>query len=188
MTKRKLIVYIATSADGYIARSDDDLEWLQQVAREGEDYGYAAFIQSIDTVVLGRRTYEKVLQMGVVPHTDKRCFVLSAADGWHVPPDAPPTTQVYGSNLESFIAQLKAENSEKHIFCDGGAQVIQQLLRLQLIDEIIVSVIPVLLGRGIALFHNTAALPENTLLLLQCSAFESGLVQLHYRIKKNDAS
>lgn len=81
MGKRKVRVYIAASLDGYIAHSDGDIDWLDSVARPDEDYGYAAFIETIDTVIMGRKTYEKVLSFGgEFPHADRDCYVLSRTE------------------------------------------------------------------------------------------------------------
>ncbi len=172
---RKLIVYIAMSVDGFIAGNNDDLSFLQSVEQEGEDYGYADFIQTIDTVIIGRRTYDTVMQLtDQFPHADKQCYIISSKMQ-----EPKGKLHFYTGDLKELVTQLKKETSDKHIFCDGGASIVQQLLRLQLVDELIVSIIPVVLGDGIRLFgDNTTMQP---LRLQSSKAYPKGLVQLTYQ-------
>ena len=177
MQKRKLVLYIAMSLDGYIAKQDDDISWLSTVEMEGEDYGYGEFIKDVDTVIVGYRTYEKVLSMGVdFPHTDKECYVISRKE---MP--AIGRLQFYAGNLSGLVSELKAKEG-KTIFCDGGANTINMLLKDQQVDELIVSIIPVLLGDGIPLFQKS--IPEIGLKLVECVPYKSGLVKLHYQKKE----
>ena len=170
---RKLILYIAASLDGYIAKPGDDLSFLSLVERQGEDYGYAAFMAEVDTVILGRRTYDWVVeQVGAFPHADKLSYVLSRQNRPSV-----GQTHFYKGDLKELVQQLKARPG-KHIFCDGGGQTVQALLQDKLIDEIIVSIIPILLGSGIRLFEDKR--PEQNLQLLEVKHYDSGLCQLHY--------
>ena len=177
MNPRKLTLYIAMSLDGYIAKPNDDLSWLSIVEAEGEDYGYRDFIATVDTVILGKRTYDKVLSMGVgFPHEDKDCYVITRT------PQAPiGNIKFYTGDLQELVTKLKAEEGGT-IFCDGGAQVVKMLLQHQLIDEFIISIIPILLGDGIRLFH--AGIPEQQVQLVNTKSYKSGLVQLHYKKKK----
>ena len=177
MKERKLILYISMSLDGYIAGKNDDLSFLSAVEQEGEDYGYGDFVQRVDTVLIGRKTYEKVKAMGYdYPHTDKDVFIISKTmqgkDG---------SFHYYGGDLNELIGRLKAK-AGKHIYCDGGAQLANDLLKLNLIDEIILSVIPVMLGEGISLFDQGN--PGSKLRLLSSRAFETGMVQMHYEVIK----
>jgi dihydrofolate reductase len=174
---RKLIVYIAMSVDGFIAGNNDDLSFLQQVEQEGEDYGYGDFIQTIDTVIIGRRTYDTVMQLtDQFPHADKACYIISSKMQ-----EPKGNLRFYTGDLHALVAELKATNSDKHIFCDGGASIVQQLLRLKLVDELIVSIIPVVLGDGIRLFGDNTA--QQQLTLLSSKAYPKGLVQLQYQFK-----
>ncbi len=78
MTSRKVILYIASSLDGFIAKENDDISFLSVVEKKGEDYGYHAFIETVDTVIMGRKTYDKVLSFGIdFPHHDKKCYELT---------------------------------------------------------------------------------------------------------------
>ncbi|MDX1908245.1 MAG: dihydrofolate reductase family protein [Bacteroidia bacterium] len=171
-TPRKLILYIAMSLDGYIAAPGDNLDFLSRVEKEGEDYGYQAFTAQVDTVFLGRKTYEKVLSMGVAYHPDKAVYVFTQT------PRPPQGSAVfYTGDPASLLETLRAQPGQ-HIYCDGGAELVDVLLRRHLLDELIISVIPVLLGEGIRLFRD--ARPETPLTLVGVRSYETGLVQLHY--------
>ncbi len=172
---RKLTLYIAASADGFIAAPNDDLSFLNSVELPGEDYGYNAFMATVDTVLLGRKTYDKVRSMGVdQPHADKECYVIT-----RTPRENIGTTTFYSGDLAALVQKLKGEPG-KRIFCDGGGEIIDELLHADMIDEIIVSVIPVILGSGTPLFKPGRT--QQSLKLITAQSFASGLVQLHYEV------
>lgn len=171
---RKLILYIATSLDGYIAKPNDDLSFLDIVSKEGEDYGYEGFTNTIDTVILGRKTYDWVMkQVPEFPHADKNAYIITRT---HKEPIGK--TVFYTESLKDLVLQLKSQEG-KHIFCDGGAEIVNMLLKDNLIDEIILSIIPILVGDGIKLFQSGR--PEQKMHLISTKTFDTGLVQLHYR-------
>lgn len=171
---RKVILFIATSADGYIAKPNDDLSFLSIVEKEGEDYGYAAFINSVDTVILGRKTYDWVMtQVSVFPHADKKAFIIT-----RTPRQPAGNTIFYSGNLKELVLQLKSEDG-KDIFIDGGAEIVHELLKENLIDEMIISILPILVGSGTRLFNDGR--PEQLLQLVSSKQFEKGLLQLHYK-------
>ena len=171
---RKLIVYIAASLDGYIAQPNDDMSFLNRVHKEGEDYGYHDFIANIDTVILGRKTYDWVMtQVSEFPHADKETFVITGKER-----SQQGKTIFYNGRLRDLIFKLKKKKG-KNIFCDGGAEIVNALLREKLIDEMIISVIPILVGNGIRLFQNNR--PEQNIELISSKKFDTGLVQLHYK-------
>jgi len=171
---RKVILYIAASLACYIAKPNDDLGFLSIVQQEGEDYGYSDFIKTVDTVILGRRTYDWVMtQVPEFPHNDKTTFVIT-----RTPRPATGKTVFYTDDLAALITKLKTEQG-KHIFIDGGAAVVNELLQKELIDEFIISVIPILVGDGTRLFKDGR--PETSLHLVSVKQFDKGLVQLHYR-------
>lgn len=175
MDKRQLILYIAVSLDGYIAKPGDDLSFLDRVQKEGEDYGYKRFLQSVDTVIIGRRTYDWVLaRIGEYPDSEKTVYVISRTN-------RPSLARVhyYSGRMTELIQELK-KHPGKNIFCDGGAEIVNLLLDEQLFDELIISVIPVLTGEGIRLFRDGR--PEQDLELVSAKSFDTGLVQLHYRV------
>lgn len=173
--KTKLILYIAMSLDGYIAGPNDSLDFLSRVEQPGEDYGYTAFTDTIDTVIMGRRTYDKVLAMGYsYPHAHKESYIITRSTHPSI-----GNINFYNGNLNQLIAELKARNTGKHIYCDGGAEIVHLLLAGSHIDEFIISIIPVLLGGGVSLFRDGRQ--SAGLELLASRTYESGLVQLHYK-------
>ena len=175
---RQVILYIAMSLDGYIARANDDLEFLSIVEQEGQDYGYYDFVKTVDTVILGRKTYDKIISMGFdFPHTDKDSYIITKT-----PRPSIGSVRFYTDDLTTLVKTLKSSEG-KNIYCDGGAEIVNELLKNDLIDEFIISVIPILLGNGIKLFKNDR--PEQNIQLISATSFEKGLVQLHYkRIEK----
>jgi dihydrofolate reductase len=176
---RKLSLFIATSLDGYIAKPNDDLSFLKLVEKEGEDYGYAEFTANIDTIILGRRTYDWVLREIGTSHYDngeRNVYVITRTERQSV-----GKTKFYTGNLNELVQQLKSENG-KNIYCDGGAEIVNELLMSDLIDELIVSIVPVLVGNGIRLFKDGR--PEQQLELVNTKAFDTGLIQLHYKRKR----
>lgn len=173
MEQRKLVLYIAMSLDGYIAAPGDDLSFLNPMMKEGEDYGYGAFIKTVDTVILGRKTYDWVMkQVELFPHADKEAYIITSNA-------RPPAgnTHFYTGDLKELIVSLKQKKG-KNIFCDGGAVLVNALLKDQLIDEFIISVIPVLLSGGTRLFGDNNQ--SQNLVFKDCKTFSTGLVQLHY--------
>lgn len=173
---RKLSLFIATSLDGYIAKPNDDLSFLKIVEKEGEDYGYAEFTANIDTIVLGRKTYEYVLKEIGSSHYDngqRDVYVITRTER----PSVGRTT-FYSGNLTDLVQRLKSGKG-KNIYCDGGAEIIDELLKNDLIDELIISVIPILVGNGTRLFKDGR--PEQQLKFIRAKSFDTGLVQLHYK-------
>ena len=177
-TDRKLVLYISMSLDGYIATKDNELDFLSMVEQEGEDYGYNDFIESVDAVIIGRKTYEKVIAMGYkYPHTDKEVYILTRT----VKPSIG-TFRFYNGDLRKLVGDLKSQVG-KNIYCDGGAEIAHQLIKEDLVDEYVISVIPILLGEGIRLFKDGR--PNQKLELLSSKQFDKGLTQLHYKRADN---
>ena len=148
---------------------------MKLVEKEGEDYGYAEFTATIDTIILGRKTYDWVLKEIGTSHYDngeRDVYVITRTER----PGVGKTT-FYTGNLTELVQQLKSGNG-KNIYCDGGAEVINELLKNDLIDEFVISVVPVLVGNGTRLFKDNR--PEQMLELVSTKAFETGLVQLRY--------
>lgn len=173
------MIYIATSLDGYIAKPNDDLSFLKLVEKEGEDYGYAEFTKTIDTIILGRKTYDWVVREIGSSHYDngeRNVYVITRT----ARPGVGKTT-FYSGDLTELVQKLKSENG-KNIYCDGGAEIINELMRSDLIDEFIISIIPVLVGNGTRLFKDNR--PEQNLELVNVKSFDTGLTQLHYKRKK----
>ena len=171
--ERNLILYISVSLDGFIADNEGNLDFLSMVAQEGEDYGYSDFVSTVDAVIIGRKTYEKVLSMGFeYPHTDKDVYIITRSEK-----PAIGSFKFFSGDLTTLVADLKRKPG-KHIYCDGGAEIVNELLKNNLIDELIISVIPILLGDGIKLFKDGRV--QQKLNLLSTKQFKKGLVQLHY--------
>jgi dihydrofolate reductase len=178
ITKRRtVIVHIAASADGYIARPDGDLQWLTSRPAPERFYGMNAFMKSIDTKVLGRKTYEASLRLGANFSTGSRTIVFSR----HSPStDVPSGVEFANGAIGPFVSRLR-EQSGKDIWLMGGGDIIASFLDEQAIDEFVISVVPVFIGEGIPLIarrHRHVPLD-----LLSSERFEDGLVQLRYRVR-----
>jgi len=143
-------VYIATSLDGYIAGPNENLNWLDNIPNpDKNDYGYSEFIKNIDAIVMGKNTYQKVLTFGKWPY-NKPVFVLSNSLP-NIPKDLIGKVEVIKGDIKKLIRQL-TEQGFKNLYIDGG-QTIHSFLKEDLIDEMIITIIPILLGDGIPLFH-----------------------------------
>jgi dihydrofolate reductase len=176
--ERKVILYIASSLDGYIAKPNDDLSFLSLVQQEGQDYGYAEFIGNVDTVILGRKTYDWVIkQAKEFPHVRLDSYIITRTPRQNI-----GKIKFYTENLKELILRLKRQRG-KNIFIDGGAEIINELLKERLIDQIILSIVPILLGDGVRLFKD--GLPEQNLRLIKSKEFETGLIQLQYDLENN---
>lgn len=175
--RRNIIVHIATSADGYIARPDGDLEWLTSRPAPKGFYGMNAFMKTIDTTLIGRKTYEVSLQMGAKFDSKERSIVFSR----QAPPaDAPSGVEFVNGAIGPFVERLR-EQPGKDIWLMGGGELIASFLDEQAIDEFVISVVPVFIGDGIPLI---ARRHRQVLLDLQSvERFEDGLVQLRYRVQ-----
>jgi dihydrofolate reductase len=171
---RKVILYIAMTLDGYIAKKNGDISFLEVVENKGEDYGYTKFIKTINTVIMGRKTFEKVKSFGIpYPHSNINSYIITRNKK-----PAEENIIFYNGELKLLIGNLKKEKG-KDIFVDGGAEVVNGLMKLDLIDEFIISIIPVFLGDGIRLFKNGR--PESNLELINTTSYEKGPVVLHYK-------
>lgn len=172
---RKVILYIATSLDGFIAGENDDLGFLSTVETPGEDYGYTNFVNSVDTVIMGRKTYDKVLGFGIpFPHAGRKCYVYSNTRS-----GSDENVAYYNGNMGDLIAQLK-QTEGKDIFIDGGAELVNELLKQKLIDRYCLSIIPYIVGSGVQLFKQGR--PQQKLKFLHSATFPSGLVQMWYDV------
>jgi dihydrofolate reductase len=173
---RSIIAYIATSADGYIARPDGDVAWLHRPAPAG-DYGYRAFLRTIDTILWGRKTYAQALHLGAglaefgtgVAH-----YVFTRR-----PASPVPGVRFVSEAVGPFAQRLRATPG-KHIWMMGGAELIAGFLDAGEIDEFVIHVIPIFIGEGIPLVApRHRALP---LALGSCRRFADGVVRLRYRV------
>ena len=173
---RKISLFIAISLDGYIAKPNNDLSFLKIVEKEGEDYGYAKFTSAIDTLIVGRKTYDYVLKEIGSSHYDngeRDIYVIT-----RTPKPNKGRVTFYTWHKAETVKKLKSETA-KDIYCVGGAEMINELLKLDLIDEYIISIIPILLGNGTRLFKDGR--PEQLLELISSKSFDTGLMQQHYK-------
>ncbi|ROQ24277.1 dihydrofolate reductase family protein [Gallaecimonas pentaromativorans] len=170
-TRPVVTLYIAISLDGYIAGPKGQLEWLAQVETPGEDYGYSAFVAGVDGLIMGRNTYEEVLTLGAWPYEGKPVYVLTSTDNLQGGPVSPFT----GSAAELLQG---LEGQHRQLWLVGGGQTLKGFLDAGLVDEVILSLIPVTLGEGIPLFLPTGR--QQQWQLAGIKTFDSGLVQLHY--------
>ncbi|MDH3251345.1 MAG: dihydrofolate reductase family protein [Ignavibacteria bacterium] len=173
MQPRSVVLYIAMSLGGYIATEDHGLSFLSAVESPGEDYGYNEFIKTVDTVIMGRKTYDKVLTFGIAfPHRGRKSYVLSRSLTGR-----DENVEFYDGDIVDLIGSIR-KNKGSNIFIDGGSELVFELMKRDLIDRFIISVIPTLLGGGIALFRSGR--PSRSLRLTKTLSFPSGLVQLWY--------
>jgi dihydrofolate reductase len=165
---RKVVLFIACSLDGYIAGKDDDIAWLF----DDDDYGYKKFLASIDTVLMGRRTYDQALRMGPFPYPDKDCYVFSRSLM-----GGDDNIEFVNQPVKDFVQTLR-EREGTDIWLVGGSELIDLFMKERLVDEFIISIHPVVLGEGIRMFRS--GFPKQALKLKGSISFTSGLVQVHY--------
>lgn len=178
MSERKIIVHIAASADGFIAGPDDDLEWLTSRPAPKGFYGIKVFMKSVDTMLLGRRTYEAGLRLGGKFDAKSRTIVFSG----HPPPaNVPPGVEFVGGAIGPFVKKLR-EQPGKNIWLMGGGDLIASFLDEGAIDEFVISVVPVFIGDGIPLIARRHR--HVPLQLHGVERFDDGLVQLHYLLER----
>ncbi|MBT5902420.1 MAG: dihydrofolate reductase [Opitutaceae bacterium] len=173
------IVYIATSLDGFIATEDGGLDWLNSVPNpDNNDYGWADFNNQIDAILMGRKTFDFVLSFGGWLY-EKPVHVLSTA--LEVIPDhLTDKATLHHGPISEVLADLEAQGIQQ-LYVDGGT-LISSFLREDLIDEMIITRVPVLLGTGIPLFTNTGA--EKSFTHLKTEVLKNALVKSHYtRVK-----
>jgi len=174
--QRKVIVHIAASVDGYIARPDGDLEWLTSRPAPEGFYGMNAFMKTVDTMLIGRTTYEESLKLGAKFETTSRTFVFSRQKP---PAKIPKGVEFVTEAIGPFIRRLR-EQPGKDIWLMGGGDLIASCLDEKVIDEFVVSVVPVFIGDGIPLVARRHRQVPMT--LKSVDRFDDGLVQLHYLV------
>lgn len=170
-----VVLYIAISLDGYIARPDGGIDWLNKYESGGEDYGYAEFMKRIGTVVMGGKTYRQVLGFGEGAMPDVETYVITR-QGLDNP--SGPSVHAYSGSMTALVEQVKAA-SDRDIWLMGGGEIVRLFARERLIDELMIFVVPVLLGEGIPLFP-PGELDDTTLKVVDVQRYENGLVKLHY--------
>jgi len=178
-------VFIATSLDGFIARKDGDLSWLDRAnatVPPGTEMGFEPFLRSVDAIVMGRASFEKVLTFGHWPYGETRVIVQSrnpvAID------HALARTVSSSSEAPAALCERLAGEGARRLYIDGGV-TIQRFLAAGLIDDLTITIIPVVLGEGLPLFGPLPA--DVTLRLVDATRFDFGYVQLRYRVVRPPA-
>jgi dihydrofolate reductase len=173
----KVSVFVGTSVDGFIARKNGDLDWLP--AGGGEPHGYDEFIATVDTIVIGRKTFETVLAFESWPYGEKRVVVLSSQPvDLSVAAARGGVVEQMGGSPSEIVSGL-AVRGARHLYVDGGI-TIQRFLRARLVDRLVVTRVPVLIGEGVPLF---GGLPQDMRLRhVVTRSYPSGLVQSEYEL------
>ena len=174
----RVSVFIARSLDGFIARPDGDVSWLDEYEPlgEGEDAGYGALFTAVDSLIMGRGTFEKVLTFDW-PYGSKLITVMSRSLKT-IPEELRGSVRIAASPPWELLEQLEAEG-QRHVYLDGGL-VIQSFLRAGLVDDLTLTTIPVLLGEGIPLFGHLEK--DIKLKLLESRSWDNGFLQTKYQV------
>ncbi len=178
MSKRKIIVNIATSADGYLARTDGNLDWLTKRSAPKGFYGLPKFSRSIDAKILGRKTFDLSVKMGANFSADDVHYVFSRRTS---PAFVPAGVQFVTESIRAFAKRLRKQ-AGKNIWMMGGGEIIGSFLDEDAIDEFIITVVPTFIGQGIPFI--TPRPREVPLRLLSLQRFPDGVVQLHYNVQQ----
>lgn len=175
--KRKFIVYVAVSADGFIGRRDGSVDWLDNPSLKG-DHGMGVFYRSIDTCILGRKTYDLSVKFGMADgYGGKKNYVFSRT----LSKAASPKINLVSEDVHVFSERLRSQKG-KHVWLVGGAELVAAFVDSGQVDEFVIHVIPTLIGEGIPLVaprHRNLPLK-----LLATRSFPDGVVKLHYAIKR----
>ncbi len=175
----RIKLYIACSLDGFIAREDGSIDWLTKYDNNPEtDYGYSEFYESIGTVLMGRKTYEQVLKFGEWSYEEKKVYVFTRQkESLHHEKNVEFVT----GDITEFVHLLK-ENKDQDIWLMGGSQLIKAFLKENLVQDLIVFVVPIILGGGIPLFDHIGK--EARLRSGRIERYENGLVRLEYKVQE----
>lgn len=175
----KVSVYIAASLDGFIARENGALDWLpgSDGKSEGEDYGFSQFMATVDVLVMGRYTYEMVLSFGRWPYGNKPVIVLSS-NPLQIPGHLIGKVEHKSCSPLELVRELEGSNV-KHIYVDGG-KTIQGFFRAGLVQELIITRVPILLGSGVPLFGELDS--DQRLHHIDTRVYKNGFVQSTYQV------
>lgn len=171
----KIVLFIAASLDGFIADPDGGVAWLERFDVEGEDHGYERFLSGVDTVVMGATTYEQDVARGEWPYGNRPTWVFTHRE---LPSPIGATLRFVSGPVADVVPSIR-ETSARDVFLVGGAQLVAQFLSAQAIDELILFVVPVVLGAGVRLFHDAGPAAAE---LIHAKPYATGLVELRYRL------
>lgn len=174
MEKRKIVLYIAVSLDGYIATKEHKLDWLFSAEGDG-DNGYSKFYETVDTVLMGRVTYDWIMEheKSNFPYSGKECYVFTTEERMN-----NDYVKFINPDINIFMKELVNING-KNIWLVGGGNLINSFINENLVDEIIITIFPILLGNGINLFNETE---HQTKLLLKNINRYNQIVELQYTV------
>jgi dihydrofolate reductase len=173
----KASVFIAASLDGFIARLDGAIDWLTAFEDpDGEDYGFGDFMKTVDTIVMGRHTYDKVIELGGWYYGATPLVVLTSRPASLPAPPEPGIVEPMSGSPAQIVERLETRGAQ-HLYVDGG-QTIQAFLRDDLIQQLIITRIPVIIGTGIPLFGDVSR--DVGVRHLTTRSFANGLVQSQY--------
>lgn len=174
----KTFAYIAQSIDGFIAKPDGNLDWLDHNSY-GEDYGFREFLRNIDVILMGANTFSVIMNFDEWVYTNKKVFIMSnKIKTEDIPERLRDKVEISNLSPRKIITVLREKGCQE-IYVDGG-KVIQSFLKEDLVDELIITQIPILLGDGIPLFGKLNR--EIKLELVENQSFKSGLIQNRYKI------
>ena len=176
--RRKIIVHVATSADGYIARPDGNLDWLTSRPAPKGFYGLPAFAKTVDAKILGRKTFDFSVHAGAPFQKSDVHYVFSRRAA---PASTPPGVRFVEEPIPAFVERLRHRRG-KHVWLMGGGEIIGAFLDAGAIDEFVITVVPVFIGEGIPLIAPRQR--EVALHLRSATPFPDGVVQLHYEVKR----
>jgi dihydrofolate reductase len=165
------VLYIATTLDGYVASTDGSIEWLTSLETHGEDNGYSSFYETIDALVMGSSTYEQVLGFGEWVYAGKPSYVLTSRSLTTERDDV-----IFMPDIDTVVADIYQRRLHR-IWIVGGGKLASLFMTRGLVNEYILSLIPIILGTGISLYQSV---PTQKLTLVQTKAFASGVVELRY--------
>lgn len=169
----KIVYYVASSLDGYIATPDGGIDWLPPLDSDSEDFGYAEFYATIDGLIMGRHTYEKVLELGEWMYAGKPCWICSHQSVVVERSEVILTDK----QPKELVTELETQQL-KRVWLVGGGQLASSFRHQGLISEYIVTVIPVILGEGIPFLAPSPV--QEKLRLVNCKSYDQGVVLLQY--------
>lgn len=172
-------IMMAMSLDGFVARSDHTLDWLEKQATEGEDHGFEAFQESVDVIVMGSGSFRTVLGFGEWPYVKPVVVLSRSLASEDVPENLRDKVEITTLKPEALMKAF-AERGFQRVYIDGGA-VIRSFMKATLIADMKISIVPILIGEGIRIFDDSRG--DTDLELVSIEKFPSGLVDLVYKVK-----
>ena len=169
----KIILYIAISLDGYIAKKDGSVNWLSSY---DEDYGYEKFLSTLDTIIMGWKTYQQVLSFGKWPYSGLNTYVFT-----HQKFKDENNLKFISGSIQKIVKEI-INQSNKNIWLVGGGQIITEFVKLNLIDKYQIFIMPIFLGKGIPILHESVNM--DALKLIKSKSYENGVIEIHLKKKK----